>query len=106
MINELADFAPDVCSNHSGDAKADDAKLYASQALLRSVCKRIAAIEASVREDSTDVPLVAADIITTCEAAGERRRTQVWEITDRMVKKFVSKYGQSVEFAPYVGARR
>ena len=77
MINELADFVADVFSNHFGDAKADEAKLYASQALLRSVCKRIAAIEASLWEFSTDAPLVAADIITTCEAIGERRRTQV-----------------------------
>ena len=46
---------------------------------------RIAAIEASLREYSTDMPLVAADIITTCEAAGERRRNQVWEITNRRV---------------------
>ena len=55
MINELADFAADVFTDHFGDAKADKAKLYASQALLRTVCKRVAAIEASLREYATDV---------------------------------------------------
>ena len=48
------------------------------------------------------MPLVAADIITICEAIGERRRTQVRKVTDRRVKKFVSKYGHNVEFVPYV----
>ena len=66
MVNELADFAADRLSYHFGDAKVDKAKCYASQALLGSVCKRIAAIEASLREYATDVSLVAADIITTC----------------------------------------
>ena len=102
MVNELADFAADRFSNHFADAKADKAKYYASQALLGSVCKRIAAIEASLREYATDVPFVAADIITTCEAIGEQRRTQIREITDRKVKTFASEYGHNVVFVPYV----
>ena len=70
MINELAHFAADIFSAHLGDAKADKAKLYASQALLRSVCKRVAALESSLREYATGVPLVAAAIITSCETIG------------------------------------
>ena len=50
MVNESADFAADRFSDHYGDGEADKAKYYACQALLGSVCKRIAAIEASLRE--------------------------------------------------------
>ena len=56
MINELADFAADIYSDNFGDAKADKAKLYASQALLRSVCRRVAGLESSLRGSATDVP--------------------------------------------------
>ena len=69
--------------------------------MLRGVCKRIAALEASLREYATDVPLVAADIVMTCETLGERSRAELRELTDQRVNKFASKYGHSVEFIPH-----
>lgn len=91
MVNELADFAADVYSDHFGKCGADKAKLYAAEAILLRVCKRISTLEASLREHSTDVPLVAADIVTSCETLGERRRVELHEATDQKVKVIASK---------------
>ena len=70
LINELAGFVADVHSDHFGDGKADNAKFYAGEALFRPVCKRIVALESSLRGYATDVPIVAADVVTTCETIG------------------------------------
>ena len=102
MANELADFTTDICSDRFGDAKADKAKLYASQALLRSVCKRVAALESSLRAYATDVPLVAVDVITTCETIEERRRAELPDLADQNVMNFATKFGHNAEFIPYV----
>lgn len=85
MVNELADFAAERFSDHTGNGKADKAKYYASQALLGIVCKRIAAVEASNCEYATDAPQVAADIVATIEVLGEQRRWQIREARDRKI---------------------
>ena len=64
--------------------------------MLEAVCKRIAAIEATLREYSTDVPQVAADIIRGCDADGEKRRLRIKEKTEARIKKFTSQYHHNV----------
>ena len=59
LVNELADFAAERNSDHAGNGKADKNIYHQSVALLEAVCKCIAAIEATLREYSTDVPQVA-----------------------------------------------
>ena len=98
MVNEPADFAADRFSDHTGNGRADKAKYYASQSLLASVCKRIAAVEASIREYATDVPQVAADVVATNEVLGEQRRLQIREARDRKIKRFIGQYGHDVVF--------
>ena len=72
LVNELADFAAERFADHAGEGKADKDAYYKSVALLEAVCKRIAAIEATLREYSTDAPQVASDIISGCDAAIEK----------------------------------
>ena len=102
MVNELVDFAADVYSDHFGKCGADKMKMWAIEANLFRVCKRIAALEASLREHSTDVPLVAAAIVTSCETLGERRREELHAATDQKVKMIASKYGHCSKFVPHI----
>ena len=101
LVNELADFAAERYADHAGNGKADKNVYYKNVALLDAVCKRIAIIEATLREYSTDAPQVAADIISGCDAAGERRRQLLKEKTEARCKKFTSEFSHTVVFVPH-----
>ena len=60
--------------------------MQATESFLQRVCKRIAAVEASLREHSTDLPLVAANVIRSCEFEGERCREVASRKTDARVR--------------------
>lgn len=102
IVNEIADFAADRYCDHAGDGKADKAKFYSSKDLMERVCKRIAVIESTLREYATDLPQVAAGVISACDAAGETRRQQIKDRKDSRIERFTSKYGHNVVFVPYV----
>lgn len=101
VVNELVDFAADRYSDHAGSGKTEKAKFYASQALLGHVCKRIAVVEATLREYATDISQVATDINTAGEVLGEQRRQRIRELRDSGVKRLTGKYGHTVVFVPY-----
>lgn len=56
----------------------------------------------ALREYATDIPQVAADVISACDAAGETRRQQTKDKKDSRIKRCTSKYGLNVVFALYV----
>ena len=85
MVNELTDFAADAHSDHFGKSNGDKMKMCVAEVCLLRVCKRIEALESSLREHATDIPLVAADIVTSCESLGERRREELRAPTDQKI---------------------
>ena len=101
LVNELADFAAERYCDHAGGGKSDKDKYYQSTALLELVCKRIAVIEATLREYTTDILQVAADVINSCDAVGERRRQQIKDRTDSRIKKFTGQYNHNVDYIPH-----
>ena len=86
LLNDLVDYAADRFSDHFGLCSNDKMKISAAESLLQRVCKRVAALEASLRAHATDLPLVVADVINSCEAEGERRRVEVATKTEARIK--------------------
>ena len=101
LVNKIADFAAERYCDHAGGGKSDKDKYYQSTVLLELVCKRIAVIEFTLRGYSIGIPQVAADIINSCDAVGERRRQQIKDRTDSRIKKFTSQYSHNVVFIPH-----
>ena len=91
-VNELADFAAEINSDRIGPCNGDKMKVRSAEACLLRVCKRIAALGSSLREHVTDIPLVVADIATSCEAQGERRRDELSAATVQKVKMMASRF--------------
>lgn len=102
LLNDLTDFAADRFSDHYGLCSNNKLKVKAAEGLLQRVCKRVADLEASLREHSTDLPLVAADVISSCEADAERRREEMATKTEARIKKFASLYGHATSFHPHI----
>lgn len=101
-LKDLAYFAADIHRDHHGGCVYATRNMKATEHLLLRVCKRIAVIEASLRDHSTDPPLVVADIIRSCEAEGERRRHEVFDIAEALVKQQDSMWGHLTSFRPHV----
>ena len=102
MVIELAGFAAAVHRDHFDKCSRDKMKMRDVEASLLRVCKRIAALESSLRGHATDVPLMAADIAASCETLGERRREELRSATDQKVKMIVSKFGHCVSFILHI----
>ena len=77
LLNDLADYAVHRFRDHLGQCGGDNKRIGEAEALLKRVCKRVAALEASLRDHPIDLPLVATDVINSCEAEGERRRADI-----------------------------
>ena len=88
LVNELADFAADHFTDHAGLGKADQNLYRKNVVLLEAVCRRIAVIEANLREYTTDIAQVAVDIREGCDLAGEERRRLIKERAAVKCKKF------------------
>ena len=86
-LNELADVAV------KGEWKEALRTAHAHEDLLSRVCKRVAVIQPAFREAATDPPLVAADIILSCEPEGDRRRKQMIDQTEAEVARLDSQVG-------------
>ena len=74
-------------TSHYGPCGTEKKRTSDATALLWQVGKRIAALESSLRDHSTDLPLVTTDVINSCEAEGERRRAEIFAKADENIKK-------------------
>ena len=105
LFNDLAGYAADRFSDHFGQCGGDKKRIGEAEALLKRVCKRVTALEASLRGHSIDLPLVATDVINSCEAEGERRRADILAKVDELIKKISSGFGHATSFHPHPNPR-
>ena len=93
LLNDLVDYAADRNSDHYGPCGKEKKRTGDATALLCRVGKIIAVLEASLRGHSTDLPLVATDVINSCEAEGERRRADIFAKADEKIIRSLRSLG-------------
>ena len=98
-VNNLADMAAELFSDHVGD-KYQMANFRATEAKHKKVCLRLAALEAAIRRGTEEKTRVAADIITTERERGERQRMQASAKADSRIKRALNPHGHNLVFQP------
>ena len=92
LLNELADRAADMSSDHQGMHAVALKAFAANQALLKLVCNRVFYVEMILPDNAQHPPTVAADIVRMVATKGDRRRQLA---TDKTIAEIAKQDSQS-----------